>query len=119
MIISDFIQGILMGLILIVAIGPQNLFVIQQGLKNSYVFTVCSICSISDTLLIIIGIILSRYLSDFSENFVYILKLIGASGCKCYHSCRLDSWLFSLQVGFLAAVWIPGCSFDSWLHVRF
>ena len=74
----DFFQGLVIGFSLIIAIGPQNLFVIQQGLKKSYIFTVCLICSISDTLLIIIGIILSTYLSQLSENLVQILKLIGA-----------------------------------------
>ena len=32
--ISDFIQGFIIGMTLIVAIGPQNLFVINQGLKK-------------------------------------------------------------------------------------
>ena len=32
--ILDFIQGLIIGLTLIIAIGPQNLFVIQQGLKK-------------------------------------------------------------------------------------
>ena len=54
--IYDFIQGLIIGLTLIIALGPQNLFVIQQGLKKSYIFTVCFICSFSDTILIIIGI---------------------------------------------------------------
>ena len=40
MYIYDFIQGLIIGGTLIIAIGPQNLFVIQQGLKKSYVFTV-------------------------------------------------------------------------------
>jgi len=78
MIFLDFIQGLVIGLTLIIAIGPQNLFVIQQGLKKSYIFIVCLICSISDTFLIIIGIILSSYLAEFSENIVQILKLIGS-----------------------------------------
>ena len=37
MYIYDFIQGLIIGGTLIIAIGPQNLFVIQQGLKKSYV----------------------------------------------------------------------------------
>ena len=74
----DFIQGMIIGLTLIIAIGPQNLFIVQQGLKKSYVFTVCAICSISDTLLIITGIALSSYLTELSENFVQILKFLGA-----------------------------------------
>ena len=34
--ILDLIQGFIIGGSLIIAIGPQNLFVIQQGLKNNY-----------------------------------------------------------------------------------
>ena len=35
--IYDFIQGLIIGSTLIIAIGPQNLFVINQGLKKSFV----------------------------------------------------------------------------------
>ena len=34
--IYDFIQGLIIGSTLIIAIGPQNLFVINQGLKKNY-----------------------------------------------------------------------------------
>ena len=44
--------GFFTGLSLILAIGAQNIFVIEQGLKKQYVFLVCTICSISDFLLI-------------------------------------------------------------------
>ena len=74
----DFISGLSLGLLLIIALGPQNLFVIQQGLKKSYVFTVCLTCSVSDAILIVIGITLSSYLAEFSENLVSLLKLLGA-----------------------------------------
>ena len=50
--------GFLTGLSLILAIGAQNIFVIEQGLKKQYVFLVCFICSISDLLLIFLGIFL-------------------------------------------------------------
>ena len=63
MYIYDFIQGLIIGGTLIIAIGPQNLFVIQQGLKKSYVFTVTLFCSLSDSLLIVIGIYLSNYIA--------------------------------------------------------
>ena len=89
--ILDFIQGLIIGLTLIIAIGPQNLFVIQQGLKKSFVFTVCLICSISDTLLIIIGITLSSYLANLSENLVQILKLIGASWILLYGILKIKN----------------------------
>ena len=91
MIFLDFIQGLIIGLTLIIAIGPQNLFVIQQGLKKSFVFVVCLICSISDTLLIIIGIIISSYLSKLSPNLVEILKLVGAGWLLLYGIIKIKN----------------------------
>ena len=42
---DNFILGLLTGGSLILAIGPQNLFVIEQGLKKNFVFTVTTICA--------------------------------------------------------------------------
>ena len=56
-----FSLGFLTGLSLILAIGAQNIFVIEQGLKKQYVFLVCLICSISDLILIFLGIFLFEY----------------------------------------------------------
>ena len=39
--------GFFTGLSLILAIGAQNIFVIEQGLKKQYVFLICLICSLS------------------------------------------------------------------------
>ena len=91
MINLDFLQGLIIGLTLIIAMGPQNLFVIQQGLKKSYVLTVCLICSISDTLLIIIGILLSSYLSELSQNLVQVLKLVGAGWLILYGILKIKN----------------------------
>ena len=57
--------GFLTGLSLILAIGAQNIFVIEQGLKKQYIFIVCLICSISDLLLIFFGIFLFQFLDSF------------------------------------------------------
>ena len=65
--------GFLTGLSLILAIGAQNVFVIEQGLKKQYVFIVCLICSISDFLLIFLGIFLFQYLNNF---FTLTVELI-------------------------------------------
>ena len=73
----DFIQGLIIGSTLIIAIGPQNLFVINQGLKKSYVFTVVLFCSFSDSILIIIGINLSSVILNINPNTIIILKILG------------------------------------------
>ena len=70
----DFlILGFITGLSLILAIGAQNIFVIEQGLKKQYVFIVCLICSISDLFLIFLGIFLFEYFNFFFNNTVELI----------------------------------------------
>ena len=67
------IFGFFTGLSLILAIGAQNLFVIEQGLKKQYIFIVCLICSISDLILIFLGIFLFEYFNDFFTKQIELL----------------------------------------------
>ena len=67
------ILGFFTGLSLILAIGAQNIFVIEQGLKKQYVFLVCLICSISDLLLIFLGIFLFEYFRNFFTDRVELI----------------------------------------------
>ena len=41
---------------LIIAIGPQNLFVIKQSLQRRHLFLTALLCSVIDSLLIILGV---------------------------------------------------------------
>ena len=68
--ISFVFFGFFTGLSLILAIGAQNIFVIEQGLKKQYVFLVCLICSVSDLLLIFFGIFLFEYFRKFFTDNV-------------------------------------------------
>ena len=65
--------GFFTSLSLILAIGAQNIFVIEQGLKKQYTFIVCFICSISDCFLIFVGIFLFYY---FNQYFTLKIELI-------------------------------------------
>ena len=66
---SFLLLGFFTGISLILAIGAQNVFVIEQGLKKKYVFIVCLICSLSDFILIFLGIFLFEYLKIyFTKN---------------------------------------------------
>ena len=49
---NEFIFGFTTGLSFILAIGAQNLFVIEQGIKKNHIFLVTTICAISDFILI-------------------------------------------------------------------
>ena len=70
---SFLFLGFFTGLSLILAIGAQNIFVIEQGLKKQYVFIVCLICSISDLLLIFLGIFLFQYFSQYFNQTVELI----------------------------------------------
>lgn len=51
-----FISGFFLSLSLIIAIGPQNAFVLRQGLLRRHVFPIAAFCAISDIILIALGV---------------------------------------------------------------
>ena len=65
--------GFFSGLSLILAIGAQNIFVIEQGLKKQYLLLVCLFCSISVLILIFLGIFLFHY---FVQYFTPVIELV-------------------------------------------
>tara|TARA_E500000331_G_scaffold329795_1_gene350760 strand:- start:112 stop:720 length:609 start_codon:yes stop_codon:yes gene_type:complete len=75
--VSFLILGFLTGLSLILALGAQNIFVIEQGLKKQFIFIVCLICALSDFLLIFLGIFLFQYFENFfSQSIELILNIL-------------------------------------------
>jgi L-lysine exporter family protein LysE/ArgO len=62
--------GFFTGLSLILAIGAQNIFVIEQGLKKQHAFLVCLICSLSDLILIFTGIFLFHYFIQYFNSTI-------------------------------------------------
>ena len=74
---SFLLLGLITGFSLILAIGAQNIFVIEQGLKKQYIFLVCLICSISDLILIFLGIFLFEYFKlYFTKNIELIFNVL-------------------------------------------
>ena len=82
--LSAFLTGFILGFSLILAIGAQNTFVLRQGLKGHHVFIVALFCSLSDTLLISIGV---AGISIFLNNYIYLVS----------------NWLFVIS-----AIWLAG-----------
>ena len=68
--------GFLTGGSLILVIGPQKIFVIEQGLKRNYIFTITTICAFSDVLLIFLGIFVYQVFSFVSWKVEIILNVI-------------------------------------------
>ncbi len=76
--LSAFLTGFILGFSLILAIGAQNSFVLRQGLMGRHVFTVALFCSLSDALLISIGV---AGISIFLNNYITLVSdwLFGIS----------------------------------------
>ena len=76
--LSAFLTGFFLGFSLILAIGAQNSFVLRQGLMDRHVFTVAIFCSLSDALLISIGV---AGISIFLNNYIDLVSdwLFGIS----------------------------------------
>ena len=67
------ILGFFTGLSLILALGAQNIFVIEQGLKKQHIFLVCFVCSVSDLILIFLGIFLFHYFIQYFNPTIEII----------------------------------------------
>ena len=67
------ILGFFTGLSLILAIGAQNIFVIEQGLKKQHIFLICFVCSISDFILIFLGIFLFHYFVQYFNSTIELI----------------------------------------------
>ena len=80
---SYLLLGFFTGLSLILVVGAQNIFVIEQGLKKQHIFLVCLVCSVSDLILIFVGIFLFYYFNQYFN--VVELSNAGwdAMGWKC------------------------------------
>jgi L-lysine exporter family protein LysE/ArgO len=55
-VLSFYFQGIALGAALILPLGPQNAFVLNQGIRRQYHLMIASLCALSDIILICGGI---------------------------------------------------------------
>ena len=82
--LSVFVQGLLLGLGLIVAIGAQNAFVLRQGLRREHVGAVVLFCAVSDALLISAGVLGMAQALGNSPGLARALALGGAAFLAVY-----------------------------------
>ena len=67
------VLGFFTGISLILAIGAQNIFVIEQGLKKQHILLVCLVCSLSDLVLIFLGIFLFYYFIQYFNSTIELI----------------------------------------------
>jgi L-lysine exporter family protein LysE/ArgO len=81
---TAFAQGWLMTAGLIVAIGAQNALVLRQGLARSHVGPVVALCTVSDWLLIALGVFGLGALVQSSPVVLQVLRYGGAAFLLTY-----------------------------------
>lgn len=79
-----FWQGFMISIGLILAIGAQNSFILRQGLKREYIFTIVMISLISDAILITIGVFALASIQAFLPNIAQIMRWLGGSFLLIY-----------------------------------
>lgn len=82
--LNSALSGFALGGSLIVAIGAQNAYVLRQGLKRQYVFTLATICFVSDALLIALGCAGFGSLVQAYPQAVRIVTWVGAAFLIAY-----------------------------------
>ena len=89
---TALLTGFFLGLSLIVAIGSQNAFVLRQGILRQHIFYIALFCSISDALLIILGVAgISYFLNDFINEYSKIIFGFAALWLFSYGVFRLKA----------------------------
>lgn len=74
---SIILKGFTVTFSLIVAIGAQNAFVLKQGLKKEYIFSIVAICIFIDILLISSGVFGIGYLVSKNPSILKVIAIIG------------------------------------------
>lgn len=79
-----FIQGLVLSLGLIVAIGAQNAFVLRQGLRREHVGPVVLFCAVADAVLIAAGVLGMAQALGQNPGLARALALAGAAFLAVY-----------------------------------
>jgi L-lysine exporter family protein LysE/ArgO len=86
--ISAAVTGFFTAFSLILAIGAQNAFVLQQGLRRQHVFALCLLCAVSDALLITAGVAGFGWLVTLNPQFPSLMAAAGAAFLVVYGGLR-------------------------------
>jgi L-lysine exporter family protein LysE/ArgO len=77
--VPPLLRGLTLGFSLIVAIGPQNAFVLRQGLTRQHALLAALVCALADSLLITLGVLgIGAFLAR-SPTLTLIGTLAGAA----------------------------------------
>lgn len=94
--IAAVLEGYSVGFLLILAIGAQNAFVLRQGLRRAHVFAVCVTCSLSEVVLVSIGVFGFGRLTELAPWISSVMLWGGALFLLVYGAfCFRSAWVGS------------------------
>lgn len=76
---SVFLQGMMLSAAMILPIGPQNAFVMNQGIRRQYHLMIAALCALSDIALICAGIFGGSALLDTYPTLLFIVSWGGVA----------------------------------------
>ncbi len=79
-----FVTGFALSLSLILAIGPQNAFVLRQGILGAHVFAICLVCALSDAVLMAAGVAGFAALTEAVPGVARYMAWVGAAFLTVY-----------------------------------
>lgn len=99
-----FVQGLVLSLGLIVAIGAQNAFVLRQGLRREHVGSVVLLCALADAVLITAGVLGMAQALGSHPALAQAMALAGAAflawyGWRALQRARTASQLQAAEGG--------------------
>lgn len=88
-VVSVLLAGFSLGLSLIIAIGPQNAYIIKMGIKRDHVGPILLACLLSDVILINAGTAGVGFLVERFPTVLVVIKYLGAAyllyfGLTCF-----------------------------------
>jgi L-lysine exporter family protein LysE/ArgO len=83
-VLAAILAGAGSGASLIIAIGAQNAFVLRQGIRREHVFAICLLCSLSDVLLVTLGILGLGYIVELAPITLEIIRWVGVAFLTVY-----------------------------------
>jgi len=82
--LAQLLTGFFSGQTLIVAIGAQNTFVLRQGIRREHLLLIALICSLSDALLITLGVAGLGALIERTPALLEVARYAGAAFLLAY-----------------------------------
>ena len=120
---NAFLSGLLLLLSLIISVGAQNAFILQQGLRGQHLFSVAVICTVSDAVLMYLGVSGAGVLLADSPLLQNLLSALGilfllTYAIQSFHQALTNTHQLQVKQGALKSryqVWLM-CLMFTWFN---